>query len=138
MAFLQRPASRTSFEKKEQFRGEGSGGQRTSHCLKGFALGGRGIGVEADREGFNQGRSVGSLERVKPGVALTDLSTGQPDPDRTIQPAGAFRQGSQQRLAQQEAFPRGGYRPKPQFASLISPMQDDSPGKDRPFVPIPV
>jgi adenosylmethionine-8-amino-7-oxononanoate aminotransferase len=70
-------------------------------------------------------------------VPLGYLATSQPDPHCAIQPAGPRGQRTEQRLAQQQALTRWSYRPKSQFASLISPMQDNAPGKGRPFLPVP-
>jgi hypothetical protein len=68
---------------------------------------------------------------------LGHLPAGQPHPYRTVEPAGSFGEGSEERLAEQEALPAGRHRPKPQFASLIPSMQHDPPPEYRPFVPIP-
>jgi hypothetical protein len=105
--------------------------------LKGFALGRRGIRIEAHRQGFYQRRPIRPLERIEPGMTLGHLAAGQPNPHRAIQPAGALSQRGEQRLAQQQALTGGSYRPKPQFASLVSPMQYNTPGKSRPLLPVP-
>ncbi len=77
------------------------------------------------------------MERVEPGMTLGGLPAGQPDPHRPVQPAGTLRQGGQQRLAQEQAFPAGRHRPESQFASLVPPVQHDTPAEGRPFLPIP-
>jgi hypothetical protein len=105
--------------------------------LKGFALGGGGVGVEADRQGLDQWGPVRPLQRVEPGMTLSHLATGQPNPHCTIQPARSFGQGTEQRLTQQQALTGGSHGTKPQFASLISPMQYNTPGKSRPLLPVP-
>jgi hypothetical protein len=71
-------------------------------------------------------------------MILGDVPAGQAHPDRPIEPTGPRRQGGQQRLSQNEALAGRGHRSKPQFASLISPVQYHPPGKYRPFVPIPI
>jgi hypothetical protein len=106
--------------------------------LKGFTFGGGSIGVEADRECFNQGRSVGPLQGVEPGMVLADVPAGQPYSYRPVQPARSRGQGGQQRLRQDQALTRGRDRPKPQFASLIPAVQYHSPAKSRTLVPIPI
>jgi len=78
------------------------------------------------------------MEGVEPGVALRYLAACQSYSHRAIQPARTFRKRAQQRLGQEEAFSRRGYRPEPQFASLISPVQHHPPAKNRPLVPVPV
>jgi hypothetical protein len=71
-------------------------------------------------------------------MTLGDLSAGQPYPYRSIQPAGSFSEGGQERLAQQEALPAGGHCPKPQFASLIPAVQYHAPPECRPLMPVPI
>ena len=71
-------------------------------------------------------------------MPLGNLPAGQSDPYRTVQPAGPFGQRSEEWLAQQEALAGRGYRPKPQFASLISTVQDNPPRKSRPLPTVPV
>jgi hypothetical protein len=70
-------------------------------------------------------------------MTLGDLPAGQPYPDGAVQPAGTFRKGGEQRLAQEQAFPAWCYRPDPQFASLIPAVQHYPPPEGRPFLPIP-
>jgi hypothetical protein len=77
------------------------------------------------------------MEGVQPGMDLSGLPAGQSDPDCSIQPAGTLRQAREERLAQKEALPSGSHRPEPQFASLVSPVQYNSPGERRPFLAIP-
>jgi hypothetical protein len=105
--------------------------------LKRFALCGGGIGIEAYGERLDQGRPVRPLQRVQPRVTLGDLSAGQPHPYGAIQPTGPLGEGGQERLAQEKAFPGRSDRPEPQFASLVPPVQHNSPAERRPFLPIP-
>ena len=133
-----RPTNASLFEKKKQLGGKCRRRQGAGHCLERLAFGGGGIGIEAHRQGFHQGRPVRSLYGVEPGVTRGNLAAGQPYPHRAIQPAGPLGQGSQERLGQQETLAGGGNRPKPQFASLITPMQHHPPPEGRPFQPIPV
>ncbi len=78
------------------------------------------------------------MEGIQPGVTLGNLAACQPYSHRAIQPARTFRKRAQQGLGQKQAFSRRGYRPKPQFASLISAVQHHSPTKNRPLVPVPI
>jgi hypothetical protein len=71
-------------------------------------------------------------------VSLGDLPAGEPNTDSSIQPARAGRQARQQRLAEEQAFTAWGNRAEPQFASLIPPMQHNSPGEGRALVVIPI
>ena len=134
---LQWPSITTFAEKKEQFRGESCRSQCTGHRLESVTFGSRGIGVEAHRYSLDQGRSVRSVQRVEPGVTLSDLPTGQPHPNRAVQPAGPFGKRGEEWLTQEEAFSAGSHCPKPQFASLIPAVQHYPPAEYRPLVPIP-
>jgi hypothetical protein len=106
--------------------------------LKGIAFGGGSIRIEADRHGLDQGRSVGTLERIQPGMALSDLATRQPHAHCAIQPARPVGESRQQRLAQQQALTARRHCPKPQFPSLIPAVQDHAPPKCRALVPVPI
>ncbi len=134
---LQWPTNRSAFSKKEKLGRKSRGSQGAGHGLKRFAFCGGGVGIEAHGECFDQGRPVRPLERVQPGVTLGDLSAGQPNPNRAVQPAGPFGQGGQERLTQKETLPGRGDRPEPQFASLVPPVQYHSPAERRSFLPIP-
>ena len=105
--------------------------------MEGFALGGGCIGIEAHRQSLHQGRPIRALQGVEPRVTLGHLAASQSNSHCAIQPAGSFGQSTEQRLAQQQALTGRSYRPKPQFASLISPMQYNTPGKSRPLLPVP-
>ena len=71
-------------------------------------------------------------------MPLSYLPASQPDPNRSIQPAGTFCQASQQGLGQQQAFSAGGYRAETQSASFVALMQHDAPGIGWSLLPIPV
>jgi hypothetical protein len=70
-------------------------------------------------------------------MTLSDLPTGQPDPDCAIEPTGSFGESGEEGLAQQETFSARRHCPKPQFPSLIPAVQYQPPPEDRPLMPIP-
>jgi hypothetical protein len=78
------------------------------------------------------------MERVQPGMTLSNLAAGQPHPNRAIQPAGSIDESHQERLAQQEALATRGHCPKPQFPSLIPTVQDYPPPECRAVVLVPI
>jgi hypothetical protein len=98
----------------------------------------RSVRIETHRKRLDQWGPVWPLQRIQPGVALGHLPASESNPYRTIQPAWAFRQAGQQRLAQEKAFPTRGDRPKPQSASLIALVQYHAPGIGRSLLAIPV
>ena len=135
---LDRPAARSLSGQEKQLCGEGRGGKRTGHRLEPLAFRLRSIRIEAHRQGLDQGRTVRPLQRVQPGVPRSHLPAGQPDPHRSIQPAGAFSQPSQEGLAQQQALSAGCYRTEPQSASFVTVVQHNTPGIGWSLLPVPV
>ncbi len=135
---LDRPAARSFPGQKEELCGEGRGGQRSGHRLEPLAFRMRGIRIEAHRQCLDQGWTVRPFQRVQPWVPLSDLSAGQANPHRPIEPAGAFCQSRQQDLTQQQALSAGSYRPEPQSASFVTLVQHNAPGIGWSLLPVPV
>jgi len=132
------PAAGSLSSQEKQLCGKGRGGKRTVHRLEPLAFRLRSIRIEAHCQCFNQGRTVGPLQRIQPGVPRGHLSAGQPDSHRSIQPAGTFCQSSQEGLAQQQALSAGGYRTEPQSASFVTVVQHNAPGIGWSLLPVPV
>ena len=135
---LDRPAAWSFSSQEKELCGEGRGGKRTGHRLEPLAFRLRSIRIEAHRQCLDQGRTVRPLQRVQPGVPRGHLPAGQPNPHSSIQPAGTFRQSSQEGLAQQEALSAGGDRTEPQSASFVTVVQHNTPGIGWSLLPVPV
>ena len=88
---LHGPAGRPHAGEQKELRGDARRRQHAGHRLKGQDFLGGGIGIEVHREGLDQHGPVGAGQPLDPGIGLLDTAALQPDPDRTIQPAGEHR-----------------------------------------------